>query len=128
MLGGFSGSYRNDVQRSSNGGATWTSVTSAAQWTARRYHTALQLHVRVLAHPALERCVTTTTLRTQTGRILVMGGYRSASPYYLNDVWESANNGASWTLVATSAPWSPRDGLTAVLLQVRACHGGFEGP
>ena len=43
VLGGYDGSYRNDVWASTNG-LDWTEVTNAAPWSARRSHAAVVLN------------------------------------------------------------------------------------
>ena len=64
----------NDVWRSTDQGATWTQMTSAAEWTPRYDHTSVVL---------------------PDGSIVLMGG----SPGWglQNDVWRSTNLGANWS-------------------------------
>jgi PKD repeat protein len=77
MMGGLltRNAFKNDVWRSINKGATWTQLAASSGWSGRYGHSCVVL---------------------PDGSIILMGG-RPASGGYLNDVWMSTNNGASWT-------------------------------
>jgi PKD repeat protein len=82
-------SIRNDVWRSTDGGATWTQLPDAG-WSARALHSSVAL---------------------PDGSIVIMGGNDdNGDP--LNDTWRSTDGGATWTnQTATSgadAGWSAR--------------------
>jgi PKD repeat protein len=76
----------NDVWRSTDNGATWTQVNASAEWSARRFHSSVEM---------------------MDGSIVLMGGYDGS---FRNDVWRSANNGTTWTQLTESAEWSARYG------------------
>jgi PKD repeat protein len=78
-----SGSYRNDVWRSTDNGTTWMQVNASAGWTARYSHSSVVM---------------------PDGRIVLMGGYDSVGSK--NDVWQSMDNGATWMQVNASAGWT----------------------
>jgi PKD repeat protein len=87
LMGGYNGgSFENDVWRSPDNGATWTLVNNNAGWSARHSHTSVAM---------------------PDGSIVLMGGLDGII-YYLNDVWRSPDNGATWTLVNKSAGWLGR--------------------
>ena len=65
----------NDVWRSTDYGATWTAMTSSAEWIPRWSQSATVL---------------------PDGSIVMTGGWNSA---YLNDAWRSTDYGATWTRV-----------------------------
>ncbi|MBE0411455.1 MAG: hypothetical protein IBX69_17160, partial [Anaerolineales bacterium] len=73
LMGGYDGSRRNDVWRSTDRGATWTQMNGAAGWTARDYHSSVAL---------------------ADGSIVLMGG-RVSSWDYLNDVWRLETAGST---------------------------------
>jgi hypothetical protein len=81
VMGGYDGSYLNDVWSSSDG-IGWTLVTSAAAWSGRSLHSSV----------------------VHDGRMWVMGGYDESN---LNDVW-SSSNGVTWTRVTSAAAWTAR--------------------
>ena len=88
LTGGFgTGGYRNDTWRSTNNGATWTQVNASGGWLAREYHSSVVM---------------------PDGSIVLMGGTDNYNHSYLNDVWRSTDNGASWLRVNASAGWSGR--------------------
>ncbi|MEN6341317.1 MAG: PKD domain-containing protein, partial [Methanospirillum sp.] len=95
MGGQTSGGDVNDVWRSTDSGATWTQQTGNASWSAR--HSASSV---VLAD----------------GSILLLGGTANEGGTHDNDVWRSADRGATWTQVTANATWSARFGQSAVLL------------
>ncbi|MFA4875794.1 MAG: kelch repeat-containing protein [Methanoregula sp.] len=95
LMGGQSNNGKmNDVWRSTDNGATWTQMTASAGWSARS----------VLSSVAMP-----------DGSIVMMGG-QDSSGYYLNDVWRSTDNGATWTQVNAGAGWSPRIYHTTVVM------------
>lgn len=88
LLGGSGaeGGQLNDVWRSRDGGASWELLLEAAPWPARQGHGAAAL---------------------PDGAVLVLGGL-AAPGSALNDVWRSADGGASWERIAAAAPWQRR--------------------
>lgn len=97
LMGGYDGSYRNDVWRSEDGGETWQKLTENAEWPARYGHTSIVL---------------------PDGDIVLMGGYVGIGgfPYRANDVWRSDDGGETWEEVVNSAEWSVREGHSSVVL------------
>jgi len=93
MGGGDAYPYKNDVWRSTDGGATWTEVNAGAGWTARVWHTSVAM---------------------PDGSIVLMGGWDGST--YWNDVWRSTDNGTTWELVNKSAGWTARLCHTSVVL------------
>jgi hypothetical protein len=106
LMGGYDGTRRNDVWRSTDQGATWTQMTPAAPWTGRDRHTSVAL---------------------PNGNIVLMGGYDGSN--YLNDVWRSTDQGATWTQMTPAAPWTPRRDHTCVVLPDGSIvlMGGLDG-
>jgi N-acetylneuraminic acid mutarotase len=94
LMGGYDGNmqYQNDVWRSTDLGATWTQMTTAAEWGERSRHTSGVL---------------------SDGSIVLMGGSYGGRR---NDVWRSTDLGATWTQMTAAAPWSARSGHTSVVL------------
>lgn len=85
IMGGFrTGGPLNDVWRSSDKGATWSQMTANAGWTARYAFSSAVL---------------------PDGSIVIMGGY-DKDGNHMNNVWRSADNGATWTQLTSSAAWS----------------------
>jgi hypothetical protein len=84
----------NDVWRSTDEGATWTQMTSDANW-GKRYEF--------------------NTVALPDGSIVIMGGTNSGS-WGGNDVWRSTDKGATWTEMTASAGWSRRLGQSSVVL------------
>ena len=83
----------------------WTEVSSAADWTARGYHTSV----------------------VYDNKIYILGGYDGGP--YLNDVWYSADGGYTWVEVAGSAEWSARRGHTSVVFDNKIfVMGGLATP
>jgi hypothetical protein len=88
--------FSDEVWRSTDGGATWTLMTSAPGWSPR----------------GLARSVV-----LPDGSILLMGGAAgSAFSEYFNDVWRSTDFGATWTEITGHAPWTARIPFGAVTL------------
>ncbi len=74
----------------------WQQVTAAAPWEGRDKYAAAVL---------------------PDGDIIVAGGYVNVVPYYgINDVWRSADGGASWIQMRANAEWSSRIGHACVAL------------
>jgi hypothetical protein len=71
----------------------WTRMTAAARWTKR-------------LRPAV--------VVTSDGTIVLMGGHDDTGNR--NDVWQSADRGATWTLVNASPGWIGRHAHAAVVL------------
>jgi hypothetical protein len=84
-MGGYDGSRRKDVWRSTDHGATWTQVTANAGWSARNAPSSGVL---------------------PDGSIVLMGGNDGSSRK--NDVWRSGDMGATWTQMTPGAGWSAR--------------------
>lgn len=95
MLGGHDGAtWYNDVWKTVDG-REWTLVTAAAEWSPR-------------AAAALQFL--------PDGSMLVMGGSNGllkpiGDGTVFNDIWKSADLGATWSLLSAAAPWAPREGL-----------------
>ncbi len=87
ILGGYDGTYKNDVWNSSDG-ITWINRTSAAAWNRRYGHSAV----------------------SHNGRLWVLGGHfydtGTMDSVYFNDVWSSAD-GTSWTHAIGPSPFLP---------------------
>ncbi len=96
LMGGrnSTGSFLNDVWRSTDVGATWTEINASAGWSGRSYHTGVAL---------------------PNGRIVLMGGSNSLGDL-LNDTWRSEDGGMTWTCVNQSSGWDPRAFHTSVAL------------
>jgi len=77
---------KNDVWRSTDSGATWTQVNASAGWAPRYGHSSVAM---------------------PDGSIVLLGGFDGLVSY-MNDVWQSTDNGATWTQVNASAGWSAR--------------------
>jgi PKD repeat protein len=77
------GSYRNDVYRSTDGGATWLEVTASAAWSARNLSNSVVL---------------------PDGSIVLIGGRDGDG--VKKDVWRSVDGGATWIQMADNAQWS----------------------
>ena len=89
VIGGYDGSYRNDVWYSIDG-VNWTQATANAAWTARSGHTSLIFD----------------------NKIWVIGG--SDGSILKNDVWYSSD-GINWTQATANAGWSARRGHTSIV-------------
>jgi len=100
LTGGNDGdlSFKNDVWRSTDKGATWSQVNVSAEWSRRAHHTSVAL---------------------ADGSIVLMGGYNE-SMYtgmdFKNDVWRSTDHGKTWVLMNASAGWIGRSGLASVVM------------
>jgi PKD repeat protein len=92
--GANSGGFLNDAWRSTDQGATWTQMTAAGGWTTRYHHASC-----VLAD----------------GSVVIAGG-GNMPDQYLNDVWRSTDQGATWTQMTAAAGWTARSAHCAVAL------------
>jgi N-acetylneuraminic acid mutarotase len=111
LMGGYgaSGPPKNDVWRSIDQGATWTQMTVAAGWMGRVDHSSVAL---------------------PDGSIILMGGYGFDLVFtYLNDVWRSTDQGATWTQMTAAAGWTTRYGHSSVALPDGSIvlMGGYDG-
>lgn len=92
LIGGVDDSgnigYKSDVWLSETGGESWTRLVENAGWSTRWGHTSV-----VLPEP--------------DGRLVLMGG-ESPEFGYMNDVWVSENDGATWMKLMDHAGWSGR--------------------
>jgi hypothetical protein len=85
LMGGYDGSYRKDVWRTTDQGATWTIMTSNAGWTGRYLHTSVA--------------------QADSSIVLIGGAYiYNYNRYCLEDVWRSIDQGATWTEMSASVP------------------------
>jgi PKD repeat protein len=91
--------YLNDTWLSPDNGATWTLVNGSSGWPARWSH---------------------NSVLTPDGTIVLIGGSTGSgatgSSGCLNDVWQSIDRGATWTLVNASTGWNPRLSLASTVL------------
>lgn len=94
IIGGYSGGWKKDVWRSTNGGFTWTQQTASAPWTARAYF---------------------GTVVLADGSVVIIGGATSASAVP-RDVWRSTDAGVSWTRLTNAAGWRGRERFGCLLL------------
>ncbi len=97
MMGGYSwnsATHHNDVWLSPDSGTTWYEQTAGAGWAGRRFASAVV---------------------TSDNRIILMGGTNNLTgATSFNDVWESDNEGVTWTETNPSASWTPRSCAEAV--------------
>jgi hypothetical protein len=110
MMGGSSGNDNSlgDVWKSTDNGATWTRVTSGAEWSPRSFQNSVVM---------------------PDNSIVLLGGLTDNKGGNLNDVWRSADKGITWTLMNASAGWSPRYYQSSVALPDGSIvvMGGYEG-
>lgn len=86
--------FRNDVWSTADG-QNWTQLTSSAEWQGR-------------SGPRLV---------SFNGKLLLIAGERGFTPaQQLGDIWESADGGATWTLLNPAPAFSPRSGHGVVVL------------
>ena len=89
LAGGMNNSdLFNDVWRSLDGGASWTLIAAPAPWARRAFH----------ASAAIGPTIYISGGATET----------ASSDTIVNDVWFSADAGATWAEVTAAAAWSPR--------------------
>ena len=145
LTGGFDGSLKNDVWRSTDSGATWTQMTASAGWTARDYHSTVAMPDGSIVLTgggddgigdkndvwrSMDNGATWTqmsanaewpgrqyhsTVAMPDGSIILTGGAVDGM-YVTNDVWRSTDNGATWTEVNPSAPWRARVAHSSVVM------------
>jgi hypothetical protein len=87
----------SDVWRSVDGGVSWTQMkpNDANGWSPRYGH---------------------RTVLMPDGSIVLTGGYTFGTGRHQNDVWQSTDKGATWTLVNASAGWAGRILHTCVVM------------
>jgi hypothetical protein len=98
LMGGVGNGFRNDVWLSTDNGATWSQLTAAAEWVGREGHTSVAL---------------------PDGSIVLMGGNdgkATTTDNPRNDVWRSTDQGATWTLMTATAPWTGRSDHSSMTL------------
>jgi hypothetical protein len=76
-------------------GVTWTNMTLDAKWTPRAGQ---------------------SSVVTPDGSIVLMGGENNNPITYHSDVWQSIDDGVTWTQINPSAGWSPRSGQSSVVM------------
>ncbi|HEY7232926.1 MAG TPA: hypothetical protein VH539_02200 [Gemmatimonadaceae bacterium] len=92
LVGGYDGTYRNDVWFSTDG-SHWQLATAEAPWSGRCMHASVAF----------------------AGRLWVLGGRRDMERWWetdFNDVWSSLD-GVTWARATGSAGWSKRYGIAA---------------
>lgn len=98
LMGGLAGyenvTMFNDTWQSADYGKTWTLVNASPGWSARYFSASVAM---------------------PDGTVVLMGG-RDESDTLKNDVWQSEDNGRTWTLVNANAGWSERSVHTAVAM------------
>jgi PKD repeat protein len=97
VSGGTTGDGTNqlkDVWRSTDSGATWTIVNPAANWSQRYGH---------------------STVAMPDGSVVLFGGYTYGIGF-LNDVWRSTDNGATWAQMNPGASWLRRYSHTSAAM------------
>ena len=87
LMGGGAAYVYGDVWRSVDYGATWNLMTDSAEWQGRAMHRSVVL---------------------PDDSIILLGGIASHDDDYLNDVWRSTDDGASWQQMTASADWQAR--------------------
>jgi len=108
LMGGYDGRYRNDTWRSKDNGVTWTQMNERAGWPARSGQCSIAM---------------------PDGSIVLIGGAKNSFNAYYTDVWRSADNGATWTLMNASTGWTPREQFSCVAMPDGSIvlMGGFIG-
>ena len=98
---GAPGVELNDVWRMSSA-QQWEQMTEVAPWKGREQHLTLYGRAPLLGVSVL---------------YVLGGGELGPSTAYaaFNDVWASSDDGRSWALVTSAAPWGPRWGATGAL-------------
>jgi uncharacterized delta-60 repeat protein len=95
LMGGWENTDLNDVWRSTNDGATWTLMNANAGWVARDSQSSVVM---------------------PDGSIVLMGGYDGYNGSYMNDVWRSTDEGATWTELNANAGWGARADQSSVVM------------
>ncbi len=98
LMGGENGgTYKNDVWKSTDNGATWAQMKpdDLIGWSARASHSSVAM---------------------PDGRIVLTGGENGGT--YKNDVWRSNDNSATWVQMNASAGWSARASHSSVVVRV----------
>jgi len=149
IAGGLVGaSGINDVW-SSTDGANWTQVTGSAPWSGRYGHVLSAFNNKLYVINGLSPDVWSSTdgasWTQETGNTQFANGFRygPASVVYDNKMWiiagqdgnngvfdevYNSSNGATWTLVTDTPPWSARSHFQAVVFQGRIwVIGGYRG-
>ena len=87
--------------------APWTQQSEIADWPARTFH---------------------SSVAVRDGSIVLMGG-RGDDNNNLNDVWQSTDNGVTWTLMNDSAGWTARAYPSSVAMPDGSIvlMGGYDG-
>jgi PKD repeat protein len=94
--GGLSRGTSNTTWSSSNNGITWTQQTLHADWQSRDF---------------------SSMVVESDGTLVLMGGYDYNDDFIaFNDVWNSTDNGATWTLVNSSSGWVGRYDFATVVM------------
>ena len=104
VFGGRAGSSAkmfNDVYRSEDVGKTWEQMTSAAPWEGRYRHMGMSVPL-------------SKTL--DSGILAVFGGYQSGTSTWFDDMWVSADDGATWCLNGKTMPFGKRSAGTIVVV------------
>jgi PKD repeat protein len=156
LTGGWDGSNKNDVWRSTDNGATWAQVNASAGWSARHAHSSVVMPdrsivliggvsagiymndtwhsmdngttwVQVNASAGWPGRASHSSVVMPDGSIVLMGGYDGIGRR--NDTWRSTNNGATWTQMTASAGWSARSHPSSVALPDGSIilMGGYDG-
>lgn len=89
IIGGYNGTYLNDVWYSADG-LNWTQADNSADWEARAGHTSV----------------------VYDDKMWVMGG--NTSTVYKDDVWYSSD-GINWSSASLNADWDARSGHAALV-------------
>ena len=99
IAGGVSGAtgLHSDVWITGDMGVVWTRTAASAPWSPR--HSARAVVLEGGPHD---------------GAVLMVGGTNSVEQF--NDVWRSADNGASWVRATNEAAWSLRHGFAVCSL------------
>jgi len=98
LMGGQNSFGLNDTWQSKDEGATWTEVNASSGWYSRYGHSSVVM---------------------PDGTIVLMGGYiynGNEVLGYGNDVWQSKDEGATWTEVSAGSAWTPRRGQSVVAM------------
>jgi PKD repeat protein len=146
LMGGYdvSGNYKNDTWRSMNNGTTWTRVNASSGWSARADHTSVSMPdgsivlitgvgsdrvkndtwrskdngatwIQMNASAGDSARFVHTSVAMPDGSIVLMGGYDSGG-FPNSYTWRSTDNGATWTLVNTSAGCMARGSHSSVAM------------